>query len=246
MQEISVTNSYISNSVAGIDGGAVYSARSVTLTNTNVENSVSQSGRGGAIYSLEVNITNSTIRNITANGDGGAIFITGNKVRVINSTISQSLALNGSGGAAYSATNHSNVVTNLNSDTNVIFSRSTFSDNHANNGGVLYVNGHYNHCMEINDSTFEFNETGDGGVAYTRNTSLSITNSEFNNNMATTLGGVLDLSFSSVSIRQSTLSWNTAGDKGGAFYGRNYSTNFTIVQTTFKHNTAFNGGVVLA
>ena len=42
------------------------------------------------------------------------------------------------------------------------------------------------------------------------NTSLSVTNSVLSNNMATADGGVLDLSLSSVSIQQGSLSQNTA------------------------------------
>ena len=54
--------------------------------------------------------------------------------------------------------------------------------------------------MEFTNSTFVFNEALGhligGGVAFIGYTSLVITNSVFNNNMAATNGGLFDMSFS--------------------------------------------------
>ena len=189
-------------------------------------------------------ILNSVFYNITAqSGNGGAIYIE-NDIKVISSNISHCSALNGKGGVIYSAASPPETTFNIHSEPNVVFSGSYFSHNRAISSGMLYVSGHYNHHMEFNYSTFTFNEAiGGGGVAFMRNTSLSITNSVLSNNMVTTDGGVLDLSFSSVNIQQSSLSQNTAVENGGVFYGQNYSTNITVVQTLFSCNMAANGGV---
>ena len=141
-------------------------------------------------------------------------------IRDSNCTVNKCSALSGKGGAVYSAAaSSSSVIYNPNPKRNVIFSRSLFSHNSAFSGGVLYINGHYSHCMEFTDNTFVFNEaTGNftgGGVAFIGNTSLVITNGVFNNNMAATDGGVLDMSFSSVRIELSSVSDNTANDNGG-------------------------------
>ena len=273
-QATSITNCTISDSIAVRDGGVVYSTHSVTVTNASVNNSAAHSGRGGAIYGSDVKITNSILRNTIARTDGGAVYgmqnvtainivfsnstasignggaiCNGNDVMIINCTITKCSALSGKGGAVYSrAASGSGVIFNPNPKPNVFFSRSLFSHNSASSGGILYVNGHYSHHMEFTDSTFVFNEaTGNftgGGVAFFKNTSLVITNSVFNNNMAATNGGVLDMSFSSVRIELSSLSHNTANGNGGVFYAQNYTTNFTVVQTIFKNNAAENGGVL--
>ena len=243
---VTLMSTNITNSVSQSGrGGAVYSAQSVSLSSSNITTSVSRSGNGGAIYGLSVTMINSTVRDVVAAGDGGAIF-NKNYVKVIHSSISHCSALNGKGGAIYSAGSHPESTVIPHSEPNVIFSGSNFSYSRANSGGVLYVSGHYNHYMEFSYSTFTFNEAiGDstgGGVSFMGNTSLSITNCVLSNNMATTDGGVLNLYFSSVSIQRSSLSRNTAVKNGGALYGRNYSTNITVVQTLFKHNEAENGG----
>ena len=226
-------------------GGTVYTTKNVTVINSTIVNSTSESQSGGAIYGLNVRIVNSTIRHSTAHMDGGAVYSSQNVI-IINSTISQCSAQGGKGGAVYSAAN--DVFSGYSTESNVISSRSTFSHNFAVSGGVLYTTGHYNHRMEFNDSTFVFNEaTGDsnegGGVAVIRNTSLLISNCVFNKNIAGSDGGVLDMTYSSVNIQQSSLSYNRADNNGGVFYGRKYSTNFTIEQAVFEHNTATNGGV---
>ena len=81
-----------------------------------------------------------------------------------------------------------------------------------------------------------------GGVAYIGNSTLFITNSVFTDNIAGANGGVLDLSFSSVSVQHSLFIENKATNNGsgGVFFGRKYTTDFTIIDT---NNSAGNGGV---
>ena len=243
--DISVTDSSFSGYTANGCGGTVCSARRVMLTNTSIANSASLSvfGCGGAVYSRsDVSIINSTIQGSTSSANGGAIY-GGSKIELINSSIIECSALTGKGGAVYSAARPSNSVINDHAVPNIFFLRSTFSHNSASSGGVLYVNGYYNHHMEFRDSVFVSNEatSGSGGVVFMGNTSLSINNSTFINNTAATDGGVMDTSFSSVRIAQSSLSHSMAGDNGGVFFGRNYSTNFTLVDTKITNNAARNG-----
>ena len=244
---VTITNSDFYNITARSGGGgALWSQGNITLTNTNITNSVSQSGSGGAVYGLEkVTTVNCSIHGANVDvGNGGAIY-SGKDVMIINSTLSQCSVQNGTGGAIYSEAKSPNNVFNRHSTVpNIVISGSTFSYNSATKGGVLYTNDHYNHHMEFKNSTFVFNEATDsGGVAFLGNTSLSISNCVFNNNTAGTDAGVLDVAFSSVIVKQSALSHNRADNNGGVFYGRNYTTNFTIVQTLVEDNTATNGGV---
>ena len=238
--QVNVANSTFYDSNRGI-----YSYNDVTIVNSSFYNITALSGEGGAVYSTNtVTISNCTFINSTAiNGNGGAIY-SGNDIMAIDSTIRECSALNG--GAIYSAASNSSAIF----EPNIVLLRSTFSDNSAASGGVLYTNGHYDHYTEFTDCTFVSNKAignstggGSGAVASVANTSLLITNSTFNYNEAETDGGVLDSNFSSVSIKHSSFSQNSADGNGGVFYGRKYSTNFTVEHTIIDHNSAESGGV---
>ncbi len=228
-------------------GGVVYSTKPITITNSTFTNSTAVYGDGGVIYSQQwISIVDSILINGLSNGNGGCIY-SGSDVMANNCTISECSALNGTGGAIYSAAIEAKDL-NATFEPNIILSRSTFSHNTAERGGVLYTSGHYDHHMEFTDSTFIFNKasgtnTTGGGVGCFGNTTLSIENCIFNNNVAESVGGVLDLSYSSVTIEHSSFSQNNADDNGGVFHGQNYSTNFTIAHTTMDRNSAGNGGV---
>ena len=200
-------------------------------------------GNGGAIYSGSVDVVNSRFKDCSAStGSGGAIY-SARDMTVVNSTISDCSALYGKGGAIFSTSASSSV-------TFITLPNSNFSNNSATSGGVLYTDGPYHCHMQFSESIFMFNEalgniTG-GGVAYIGNTTLSITNySVFRDNIAGADGGVLDLSFSSMSVQHSLFFENEATNNGsgGVFFGRKYTTNFTVIDTDFVNNSAGNGGV---
>ena len=237
---VGVTNSSFQNTRASMNGGAVYAVQNFITVNSKFSNSTVNTGSGGTIYSgNDMKAINCTItESSTSVGNGGALY-SGNDVTAINCTISECSALNGKGGAVYSAASQSNALSNM----NLVFSKSTFEDNYATSGGVLYTTGHYNHRMEFINCAFSFNNATRGGVAHVENSYLFITNSAFSDNKADTDGGVMDLSLSSVRIQHSLLSQNSAGGNGGVFYTQRYSTNFTISYTIIDHNSAENGGV---
>ena len=245
--KVTIVDSSFSNITSSGAGGVVYSTKPVAITNCTFTNSTTIRGDGGVIYSQQwISIIHSVLNNSLAeSGNGGCIY-SENDVKAINCTMSECSAPNGTGGAIYSAAKHMDL--NATFESNIVLSKSTFSHNTAECGGVLYTSGHYDHHMEFIDSTFFFNEasgtnaTG-SGVGCVGNTTLSITNCIFNNNVAETVGGVLDLSFSSITIEHSSFSQNSADENGGVFHGQNYSTNFTIAHTLMDHNSAGNGGV---
>ena len=222
---ISLLNSLLVNTSAR-SGGALYSSQSVAITNCSIMNSYA-TGNGGAIYGNEVSISNSILRGTVATLDGGAVYcsihtitavnssftdcsaITGNggaiysgsDVTVVNSTLSDCSTLNGNGGAIFSASSQPAYYYYYYTVT-VLIMKSTFNNNTAISGGVLYNDGRYPYNMEFSNSTFTLNEAlGSGGVACIRNTTLLITNGVLKDNIAAAGGGVLDLSFSSVSIQ---------------------------------------------
>ena len=245
--ELTIVDSSFSNITSSGAGGVVYSTKSVAVTNCTFTDSTAVYGNGGVIYSQQwISIADSILNNSLAQlGNGGCIY-SENDIKVMNCTLSGCLAPNGTGGAIYSAAKLTDLNTTF--ESNIILSQSTFSHNTAECGGVLYTSGHYDHHMEFTDSTFFFNEasgtnsTG-GGVGCVENTTLSITNCIFNKNIAETVGGVLDLSFSGVTIEHSSFSQNRADENGGVFHGQNYSINFTIAHTIMDRNSAGNGGV---
>ena len=239
MKAINCTITESSTSVG--NGGALYSGNDMKAINCTITESSTSVGNGGALYSgNDMKAINCTItESSTSVGNGGALY-SGNDVTAINCTIIECSALNGKGGAVYSAASQTNALSNM----NLVFSKSTFEDNYATSGGVLYTTGHYNHRMEFINCAFSFNNATRGGVAHVENSYLFITNSVFSDNTAATDGGVMDLSFSSVRIQYSSLSQNSAGDNGGVFYAQRYSTNFTISYTVIDHNFAgIAGGV---
>ena len=242
-----VDNGFYNITTPSRGGGVVYSTKSVAVTNCMFINSTAVYGNGGAIYTDDdCTAVNSEFRsNMASNGNGGGIY-SGNDVKAINCNFSECSAPNGIGGAIYSAATDSSAISEL----NIVLLKSTFSENSAECGGVLYTSGHYNHHMEYTDSTFIFNEatgtnttkiTG-GEVGCVGNTTLSIKDSEFKYNEAE-IGGVLDLSFSTVTIEHSSFSQNSADDNGGVFHWQEYSTNFSITHTIMDLNSARNGGV---
>ena len=247
-QWISIADSILVNSLAELgSGGAVYAVQDCTAVNSEFKSCIASNGNGGGIYSgNNVKVINCTMNECSApNGNGGGIY-GGNDVKVIYCTMSECSAPNGTGGAIYSAAKLTDLNTTF--ESNIVLSKSTFSHNTAECGGVLYTSGHYDHNMEFTDSTFFFNEasgtnTTGGGVGCVENTTLSIKNCIFNKNLVETVGGVLDLSFSGVTIEHSKFSQNRADENGGVFYGQKYSTNFTIAHTIMDHNSAENGGV---
>ena len=198
---VNINDSILSNTISNSAGGAVYSATNVAMVNSSFNNCSANVGNSGAVYCTTfIKAINCTITDSSVSVSNGGALYSGNDVTVINCTIGECSAVNGKGGAIYSSSSQSHTI-------HVVLSKSSFNNNSATSGGVLYTDSRYHYNMEFSDSTFMFTEalgsiTG-GGVACNRNTTLSITNCTFNENTAATDGGVLDLNYSSMSIARS-------------------------------------------
>ena len=119
--------------------------------------------------------------------------------------------------------------------------KSTFTNNTASQGGVLYIEGHSvpNTIVEVTltNSTFAQNSGQYGGVIYARFQTLNVYNGYFTNNTARYYGGVC--------LFTCNFTQNYAGDGGGAIFA--YSANTNIYSSNFIHNTASAfGGAVFA
>ena len=120
---------------------------------------------------------------------------------------------------------------------------STFTANQAPTGGAVFVKGAPEAVVLIEDTVFDSNSAiaGDGGAIAAEDVleSFVVRNSTFTTNDATERGGAVVLSLGGspvVTIEDSVLSGNTAGDQGGAL--RSASNGLTVRTTTIDGNSS--------
>lgn len=157
----------------------------ITLKNLIIQNFV---GNTIAASTLNLIIDNCTFINNTASGNGGVISHTNGKKGVktlsINNSIFKDNTAGGDGGAIYAL------------DTpNVIINNSTFENNKAGgDGGAIKLKGkkHYDkqHKSIITNTTFTNNTAKNNGGAVCHEIALTVKDSSFINNSATTAGAI--------------------------------------------------------
>lgn len=182
----------------------------VTITNSTISDNDSDFGGGVFVNtSGQLTITGSTLDgNSAGDGLGGGIFVnTSGQLTITNSTISGNLAGTGSGGGIY-----------LNSGATLSATGSTISGNTAAGGGGLFNAGT---SATITDSTLSNNSatgasSGGGAVFNNTGASLDITNSTISGNSAANFGGAI-LSFTSATLLNATVAFNTSGSGGAIF-----------------------------
>lgn len=174
-------------------GGAVFmfGPLSQVENTTFKENSTTYSG--GAIYlgntstDNQINITGSTFENNKAGSNGGAIYVTTNKILIDGSEFLGNTASNG-GAIATSASNKIN---------SIIVSNSKFLNNEATKGygGALYLDSSTStNPYYIVNSYFENNTaTKYGGAVYNANKNIKtvFADTSFVNNKAKEFGGAI-------------------------------------------------------
>jgi len=107
-------------------------------------------------------------------------------------------------------------------------------------GAILNWQG----TLTISDSNFSDNLAEyDGGAIYSRDGTLSISNSAFSNNLADDDGGAIYNRDGTLSISDSNFSDNLAGDDGGAIYN-GLDGELSIVNSNFSDNSANDGGAI--
>ena len=259
-----------------VNGGAVYndgSSASITITNTTFSKNTStnQTGGGGAIYNNggtiniggNVSFTNNHIGNIDseseamsaggaiASWNGGSINITGdNVVFKGNGTKPEGTDPSwASGGAIY--------IDCTTEAANLDIDGATFQDNMAAMGGAVYVGGT---TATIDNAVFKGNTTdyGNGGAIYSYggynyagggsdvDTSLTITDTQFNENISGYKGGAIHnqahdgIDDSVITIIDSSFTGNRSnalddGTGGGAIFNQGKT---NVTNTTFTGNVA--------
>lgn len=185
-----------------------------------------------------INLSNLTLTNGSANGSGGAIASTNQKVSLSNVLVKNCVASKHGGAISVGKGNGQLSLTNT-----------TLSGNSAASmGGGLYL-ASGSPALTVSNSTITGNSAnGNGGGVYFRSGgSVSITNSTISNNVCLALQGGAGLYFfgstTAFDIRNTTISGNSSstGDGGGIRLAQATGT-FNIRNSTIANNTAPSGG----
>ncbi len=210
-------------------GGAVSAGGDVVtnqITNSTFTNN-SAGSHGGAVHAQGLlTVTGSTFRDDSAGGWGGAI-AADDTINISGSVFQDDTAV-GSGGAVISV--YASVITQ----------NSTYRNNRAReNGGAISAG---NGRVTSTDDTFIGNRTTlydggalSGGHVVTRNIN-------FTDNRAARDGGAVGAG--SIDDSNSQFIGNRSGDDGGGVYLGNGSRQSTIIGSTFRDDSAVQGGAV--
>ena len=206
---------------------------SLTLSNLTIKNGVGYSGGGGVDNAGTLTVNKSNFYTNTALS-GGAILNTGT-VTISNSNLSGNSPYFFGHSASCGAIDNRNTMT---------ITASTFFNNYANNnstsggaicnGGTLTITG-----TTFNTNSSQGNNAGYGGAIYTYAGTLSVANSTFYLNSATTSGGAIYSAGGTVQISNSTFGINAENIGGGGALANVGST--VLIQNSIVANSG-NGG----
>ena len=255
------SNDIVNRGSASVDygGAAIYNWKEGTLkvTNSNFTNNIKNYKNGDNLVGAITTIGNATVggSNFVNNSGrwGGAISATGAELRKNSSTLTVSNTIFRDNAALYAGAVYiwgSNYnIADCVFDNNTAFGKGNMTPNN-NNGGALVVSqvSKFNEPITgtISGSKFTNNKAQYGGAAYFNKGFVTITDSVFENNMATAEGGAVGFSRASVkdlvvSINNSSFVGNKAPVAGAIFT----NVDSKITNSNFTKNTASKGGAVL-
>ena len=226
---ITLNNCKLTNNSAPY-GGAINNQRNCLIILNNCELSGNRQTQdspyaygGGAIFNEDSTIIINNSKITDNNGSkGGALYNAGTMI-ITYSTISNNLASGIAWGGA------------ICSNGTVSITDSIISNNKADSGGAIYT---FRSNFNINNVTFNNNTAWeeDGGAIYNRYYgTMTINNSEFNDNIVTGHGGAIFGNFT-LNIANTNFNNNNCTQSGGAIYqSRN---NLTVENCTFSNNNA--------
>ena len=255
------SNDVVNRGSASVDygGAAIYNWYDGTLTvsGSNFTNNIKNYKNGDNLVGAITTIGNATVigSNFVNNSGrwGGAISATGAELRKNSSTLTVSNTIFKDNSALYAGAVYiwgSNYnIADCVFDNNTAFGKGNMTPNN-NNGGALVVSqvSRFNEPITgtISGSKFTNNKAQYGGAAYFNKGFVTITDSVFENNVATAEGGAVDFSHASVkdlvvSINNSSFVGNKAPVAGAIFT----NVDSKITNSNFTKNTASKGGAVL-
>lgn len=245
---LTLNNSTISYNSANTTGGGLNLGKSASVTvNGTTFNGNTAASHGGGINgatTLTLDIANSTFINNTSGGNGGAIATSSGSIAcsitLTNCTLSNNIAstISSNGGAV-----------SMNGPATFSATDSTIRDNVSinNGGGLRFANNNVSATLTRCSVTGNIGGVG-GGVSLdspSPGAQLNVFESTIANNQSlgfTKSGGAIFTSSGSISIRNSTLSGNTAfGTQGGGaieVYSAGFSGTISVNSTTLTNNKA--------
>jgi hypothetical protein len=223
----------IENGGGNYGGGCILSQGSVVLGHSSVSGCTTIGSGGGIAAYGSVSLYSSTVSGNTAMaalGGGGGV-LSGNLVAV-SSTISNN-----------SAPSFSSVGGGVFSTGHVVLVRTSVSGNSSTNfgGGIFSI-----HYQNLTDSTISGNSSYHGGGSYCvgfLSEKSTIRSSTISGNSAV-LGGGIGFDVYAMTIVNGTISGNSALDRGGGVYVGD--SNLSLYNTTIAFNTAGDGAGIYA
>ena len=255
------SNDIVNRGSASVDygGAAIYNWYEgvLTVSGSNFTNNIKNYKNGDSLVGAIATIGNATVSgsNFVNNSGrwGGAISATGAELRKNSSTLTVSNTIFRDNAALYAGAVYiwgSNYnIADCVFDNNTAFGKGNMTPNN-NNGGALVVSqvSKFNEPITgtISGSKFTNNKAQYGGAAYFNKGFVTITDSVFENNIATAEGGAVGFSRASVkdlvvSINNSSFVGNKAPVAGAIFT----NVDSKITNSNFTKNTASKGGAVL-
>jgi predicted outer membrane repeat protein len=250
------------------DGGGVYATDALVLTSVTMrDNSATgnSANLGGAVFQGNINksvtIRFSHFENNSA-GVAGAVFANGS-LNLLNSQVVNNRAQSTAGGlwASSAAIVRNSTFTGNRAEVSwaggAYFNRGavrleavTFSQNYAKGsssmgGGAIYIQDTVTSLL-ITGSTFDKNSAGgQGGAIYSEAPFTNLLASTVSNNRANSSNGGGIYAIHPLTVRDSQLTGNYAGETGGAIYGER---DITLVNAQILNNMAErgNGGGLFA
>jgi predicted outer membrane repeat protein len=251
MSSPTIRNVTFSGNQASIYGGAIYNTSD---SNPSISYSYfvgNHATNGGAISNSNSapTISNTTFSKNSSDSTGGAIQHT------ISVTTSNSLIIShanflenhsGTSGGAISSTSSATYG-------GITISDSTFSKNSADTGGGGAINNYHptiSNTLTIISSSFSENQASSGGAINNYRGYLSISDSNFSQNEATTgYGGAISNNLGDLTIWKTDFEENRTvlATGGGAIYNPNpigSTHTLSITESTFSENSSGTGGAI--
>lgn len=254
-------------------GSDISATAAITTGGSNTPKSVTILGEGKKYTSTTLAFdvkpnTTLTLNNITldtikhASSWGGAMYNEGTLILdnvTFNNNIAQTPKAVGGGAMALVATNGNAVSTTIKNST---FTNNSTESNpvYENNGGAIYVYGPSglvgDNTLKISDSLFESNHTNKTGGAIgvnnlgPSNFEIEINDTTFTKNKSTGYGGAIDVTTGgtgkvTINLDHATFNSNESSKSdGGAIAYEKGNITSNISNSTFKNNTANNGGAI--
>ena len=269
------TNNSVNTSGASIYGGAFYSYSTMNVYGGLFENN--SANRAGAIYCYRtLNLYSGSFKNNTASSNGGAIYLPasssarlylgGSDELIESEVLFSGNTATSNGGAIYTAgriigqdanfennsANNGGAVYVTASYTTLTLEKASFTGNKAKtSGGAVYVAGHSSLNMDdlsLVNVVFEENEAKDGGAVYLDGNSVALANKvQAKNNTATSNGGVIYSTESTLTVYNSDFSGNTASAGSAVYLTTGAITNIygsSFTSNSCKDTNASNAGAL--